>query len=333
MTNTAITLQELEEKLLTLIECDALELILDKTDDSRVYIPYMMNDALEYYFVLEHCMISGPLPHKFPSDTKLQIVSTKYDADKIDTYGLIFRTTDDTVFTIWFSNHRSSCTFYQYHRIGHFWRKGMEHWRRLVYIIGTIHEKYTFLGEHACTPLEKELLPLIEFAPFRYWSPLHEPLDDYYINSRDGILCMKQLAIEVQATAYARMVQFYALLPKTLQSSHWLIAYFAKKLTAPKHNVLYEHLCKKIENASMVYTPRDYGPKHNLQIENIRTQFTKELYADGYIGQYPHFQKGDTILTALEEHPFTILESDSFKFRIHGLCNASNCSYFLYKKG
>ena len=36
---------------------------------------------------------------------------------------------------------------YRYHEIGHFWRDGAEQWRQLVYMIGTIREKYRFLGE------------------------------------------------------------------------------------------------------------------------------------------------------------------------------------------
>lgn len=349
MITKTLTLQELKEKLNTLIECDALELVRDQTDTSLIYIPYMMNDALEYYFILEDCMILGDFLPRLSTDAKLQAVSTKDDYSKCSNseikaeeksdaarqtprHGLIFRTSDDATLTIWFSKSIQNYCFYQYHRIGHFWTKGMEHWRRLVYIIGTIHEKYTFLGEDSCNTLEKELLPLIEFAPFRYWSPLHESLDDYYIDSPDGILCMKKLALEANDFSYAHMVQFYARLPKALQSSSRLIAYYAQKLAAPKHNTLYEYLCKKIEEASQIYAPRDYDMMHNLEIENIRSQFTQKLYADGYTGQYPSFVKGNETLLALEEHPFTILESDTFKFRIHGLCKSSAGIYSLYKE-
>lgn len=56
MNSTAITLNELEEKLHTLLDCDAMEMIPEENDpSSRLYIPYMMNNALENYFILEDC--------------------------------------------------------------------------------------------------------------------------------------------------------------------------------------------------------------------------------------------------------------------------------------
>lgn len=246
-------------------------------------------------------------------------------------FGLIIRHQSHETLTIWFSNCMQSCKFYQYHRIGHFWTKGMEHWRRLVYIIGTIHEKYTFLGKSSCNALEQELLPLIEFAPFRYWSPLHESLDDYYINSQEGILCMKQLATDTKDFSYARMIQLYEHLPCTIQTFPWVISFLAKKLTSPKHKQIYEYLDSKINAASTEYQIRDYGSEINEEIKKIRIQFTKELYADGYVGEYPYFKKENATLIAVEEHPFTILESNTFKFKIYGMILTPEYSIQLYR--
>lgn len=226
--------------------------------------------------------------------------------------------TNETL-TLWYSKCISICQFYQYHRIGHFWTNGNEHWRRLVYIIGTIHEKYTFLGDTSCNATEKEILPLIEFAPFRYWSPLHESLDDYYQNSENGITCMKQLAIDAKDYSLVCMIQLYQSLPQFIQRSKWLNTFLANKLASPRHNTLYECICRKIIAASEVYRIRDYGKELNANIEKIRTRFSEKLYADGYIGQYPYFKKGTADLIAIEEHPFTILESNTFEFRIRGM--------------
>lgn len=53
--NQSITFEELNEKLHTLLTCNALEMILEKDHVSEcIYIPYMMNDALENYFILEN---------------------------------------------------------------------------------------------------------------------------------------------------------------------------------------------------------------------------------------------------------------------------------------
>lgn len=333
MNQKTITPTELKEKLYTLLACDALELIYDTSDPSRIYIPFMMNDALEYYFILENCQATGLFLQQISCNSTLSIIDTpNSDNCNINTrFGLIIRHPNHETTTIWFSKCIQNCRFYQYHRIGHFWTGGMEHWRRLVYIIGTLHEKYTFLGDSSCNTIERELLSLIEFAPFRYWSPLHESLDDYYINSPEGILCMKHLAKKANDFAYVRMIQLYEYLPHCLQTLPCINTFFAKKLTSPKHWKIYEYLFEKINTASEVYDIRDYGPKVNEEIKKIRTQFTKELYTDGYVGQYPYFTKGKSTLIAMEEHPFTILESSTFKFKICGMIFSPEHSIQLYR--
>lgn len=359
------TLTELKEKLNTLLECDALELIPDEKSypslchntvdtisnepfvSNRLYIPYMMNDALEYYLMLEDCQMIGNFSKRIPKDTTLEIISNVSSANNsqaatangkgsctqnsitntISRYALIFHYNNGSILTIWFSECLQVLNFYQYHRIGHFWTEGQEHLRRLVYIIGTLHEKFTYLGTSACNEIEQSLLPLIEFAPFRYWSPLHESLDDYYCDSEEGLLCMYNLAIEAGDKSYARMIRFYHCLPYMLQSTKCIQNILAKKLASPKREALYELLCRKIHLASKSYAVRDYGEKTNAEIEKIRTQFSEKLYAEGFTGQYPYFQKGRAKLVAMEEHPFTILESDTYTFKIRGMVTDKKCHY------
>lgn len=261
------------------------------------------------------------------SDSFETSIKVENGSCKPSLHALIFRYANDEILTIWFSDCSQVCQFYQYHRIGHFWTKGQEHWRRLVYIIGTLHEKYTYLGEAACNPEELQLLPLIEFAPFRYWSPIHESLDEYYCNSEEGIFCMYELATKANDTAYARMVRFYQMLPAKLQSAKWIQHFLAQKLASGKHEALYKLICEKINAASESYAVRDYGPEMNHKIEKIRTQFSEKLYADGFTGKYPYFQKGTIHLIAMEEHPFTILESDTFTFKIRGIITDRNRHY------
>ena len=53
--NTTCTLPELAEYLNKLLDCNALELIFRSDKDSAaLYIPYMMNDALENYLIFCH---------------------------------------------------------------------------------------------------------------------------------------------------------------------------------------------------------------------------------------------------------------------------------------
>lgn len=314
MNKTPLSLEQLNQSIHKLLECDALELVLDThLPDACLYVPYMMNDALEYYFILEDCQITGTFSPKISADTAFEQITAASPKEK---HALIFYPPNGEVLTIWFASCSQTVEYYQYHRIGHFWRKGEEHWRRLVYIVGTIHEKYAFLGPETCNDEELKLLQLMGFAPFRYWSPIHESLDDYYQSSPNGSFFMHQFALEAGDHAYARWIRLYRKFPFSFFEK-----YLAKKLLAPKREALYQLIQKKINEASSPYALRDYGTVRNAEIEKIRKQFSEELLADGYVGEYPNFYKGDTVLVAVEEHPFTIseLEYDHFEFRIYGM--------------
>ena len=45
-----------------LLELEVLELIPKDTDPATMYIPYMMNDAVEYYLILSNCQVMGEIP-------------------------------------------------------------------------------------------------------------------------------------------------------------------------------------------------------------------------------------------------------------------------------
>ena len=82
--NTICTLPELAEYLNKLLDCNALELIFRSDKDSAVlYIPYMMNDALEHYLTLENCQITGTCWENScwdsPSDSS--VATTKLSGD------------------------------------------------------------------------------------------------------------------------------------------------------------------------------------------------------------------------------------------------------------
>lgn len=318
------SLKELENYINKLLDCNALEMIKKaENSENQLYIPYMMNDALENYLILNECQITGSFSKKLPDIVSAEFIHNHPDSGKS---AMIFRKENGEILTIWFTDCVQVLKFYQYHRIGHFWRSGQEHWRRLVYIVGTLHEKYTFLGEFSCNQTERELLHLMEFAPFRYWSPIRESLDEYYEDTSEGLACMMRLAKEAGDTEYARTLSYYDKLSffSTSQSR-------AKKLISQKRENLYQLIDKKITEASERYPIRDYGMKRNAEIEKIRTQFSERLHADGFTGVYPYFQKGDIQLIAMEEHPFTIseLEYDNFDFKIRGMVNESG-QHYLY---
>ena len=144
------------KKLAEIIKCQALEVCWKNGEngEKQICIPYMMNDALECYLILENCRITGVyLPH---CKEKIEAYLTEHQGS----IGLVVKQGKDNVFTLWFEEISEHLECYQYHEIGHFWVQGMEQWRQLVYMIGTIYDKYEYLGEEVCTEKELELIPL-----------------------------------------------------------------------------------------------------------------------------------------------------------------------------
>lgn len=296
----------LQKYLSEICSCQALEVHADK---DNVYIPYMMNDALECFLLFRNAQLIGhPLPD-YEGDTSYEMINRITEG--ITKTGLIFRQGTQNVFTLWYESVYQDLHCYRYDQIGHFWTPGQEHWRRLVYILGTIYDKYQYMGSEVCNPLEIKLLKLMEFAPLYYYSPIHDPLDDIYPNTLDGWQAMKDLAMEACDRRFLLLLEIYRIAP---------IPYISKllrqALNHPARIPLYELLFHKIETASYHYPDRDYGEERNHRIENARKKLSEKLLLEGYQGKYPLFQKGNHQILAMEEHPFTILESKTFQFRI-----------------
>lgn len=309
-----ITNEMLAQRLQELIACHAFELHInkDKHGTQNIYIPYMMNDALECYFLLENGRITGKYLADFTGETTVKAVCDN------TLNVLIFHQGKENVFTLWFEAGYQILNLYRYDQIGHFWVKGEEHWRRLVYIIGTIYDKYEYLGERVCNEQELALLPLMEFAPFRYYSPIHESLDEHYVDTELGLETMMQLAIEAGDREYERLLKWYRRFPIRIVSNALI-----KSLNSPKRQVLYELIYQKMEAASCKYPSRFYTDEINKQISDMRRKATYELTEKGFSGSYPLFSKGKIQIHAVEEHPFTILDWEHFSFRIQFMVSES----------
>ncbi len=311
---TKLSHQELINNLSEILSCNAFELHSETLDNSlqNFYIPYMMNDALECYITLTNSHMTG----SYISDFKGEITVELVESDSRP--ALIFHQGTDNVFTIWFEEAYKELKLYRYDQIGHFWVKGQEHWRQLVYIIGTMYDKYAYLGNEVCNEEELALIPLMEFAPFRYYSPIHEPLDEYYPNTENGLYCMQSLALEVQDRSFYYFTRIYEKLPY-----RWISNLLAKALNHPKRQSLYEHIYKKMQSASIHYSERSYASDLNNKITAERKSITDILLSKGFTGEYPRFYKDNIQILATEEHPFTILESDTFDFKIQLMVSES----------
>lgn len=309
-----LTNEQLAEKIQELITCHAFELHKFKNADGtrNIYIPYMMNDALECYILLENARITGKYLSNYTGETT---VKTAND-DTLNV--LVFHQGKENVFTLWFEQSYQVLNLYRYDQIGHFWVKGEEHWRRLVYIIGTIYDKYEYMGASVCNKDELELLPLMEFAPFRHYSPISDSLDEHYLNSQKGLETMMRFAEEAKDTKYLRLLKWYQRFQLPMLQKKLI-----KKLNASERQTLYETIYKKIEVASYQYPSRSYAPEIQEQISASRREATNILLKKGFTGEYPLFHKGNLQVHALEEHPFTILDWEHYSFRIQFMVSES----------
>lgn len=299
-----LSYSQLQQLVATLTEHVPFELVMRPADDGSLegYVPYILNDSIECYLVLEQCRVVGE-----PLDNYQGLTEVRF-ADH--TTGCSVHQ-GDNIYTLWFTGARLHLSLYRYHEIGHFWAQGQEQWRRLVYIIGTIYDKEKYAPEPCCTPEELELARLIEFAPFRVWSPVRQSILSLYPETAQGALAFAAIADEVGDKHFARVARRYAKHQNPLLSM-----YLSHRLIKEKSLSIYGAIMDKVIAASSVYPSRDYGEMQNAEMQCIRDQVTHELYKEGFTGTYPVFHRDGMEVLATEEHPFTIMESDDYRFRI-----------------
>lgn len=302
-------------KLAEIIKCQALEVCWKNSQngEKQTCIPYMMNDALECYLILENCRITGA--YLLHCKEKTEVYLTEHNGS----VGLVVKQGEDNVFTLWFEEITEHLACYQYHEIGHFWVQGMEQWRQLVYMIGTIYDKYEYLGEEVCTEKELELIPLMEFAPFRAWSPVGNSLEDWYTDTITGVETMKKMALLTGEKGFAKLLDRYEKKP-VARLEKKIEKFLAGKNGAGVYQVIYRKVCE----ASNEYPRRDYGKEMNEKIKRQRKEMIHILEEKGFAGQYPCFRRGTMQVMAVEEHPFTIFEAEDFVFRIQFMVSVSS---------
>ena len=278
----------------------------------------MMNDALECYLILKHGRMTGEYLDDFDGEMAAEVVMTENGPAVICRQGL------ENVFTIWFEDAFRELQCYRYDQIGHFWVQGQEQWRRLVYIIGTIHDKYNYMGESVCNEKEMALMPLMEFAPFRYFSPIHEPLDEYYSDSVEGLECMEALSREAGDRWFLLLMRVYKRFAPGGLLKQGLVQVLSDSLSRPGRNRLYQLIFEKVREASIEYPERKYPSSLEEEIQAKRAVVCEQMRQSGFIGEYPLFEREKVQILAMEEHPFTILESDQYKFKIQYMVSEVN---------
>ncbi len=296
--------KQLIKLLKDLIETESLEFVRDLEKPDCIRIPYMMSDALENYLVLEDCSVDGLLEEELAIGTAIRINSDGFRLK------IFFITPEGRELRLECSRAVQSITLYQYHRTGHYWVEGNEFLRRLVYIVGTVHDKAEYMGRHYCNETELSYYHLIEFAPFRYWSPVDESMDDWYHNSAAGTEVMRCLAREAGDDRFQWMLDQYMESPEIRNV-------LAKYLAGNDGSRIMECLQRRIIKGSLPYEERKYDTSLTDRIEKKRKAITIQLLKEGYSGEYPEFKRGDKELLIIEEQPFTLMEWDHTEYGFH----------------
>lgn len=337
--------EQLQNIIEELLDWDALELQIREDRDEQpaeVLFPYLMNDATEYFVRLQDCRIQGSWCGDKKGVLSVAFETEEIDeAETVDDGGVLLITQDNgTILRISYNRALEEMHCYQYHRIGHDWRREKDHLRirRLVNLLCVLHDKCSYLGEAASTETERKISLLMEFQPFCYWTPINDSIEEWYPESLEGIYAMEDLAEEAKDTVYLELLQQYRLFWENLDESltgkrmqKQLFKLREKQnllqraLVLPEHEGILDLLEQKIEAESLHWEPRSYSPELTLQMEEERRKKEETYQRKGYQGSYPLLWKteetesGDVKerkLLFVEEHPFTELEWSDYCFRI-----------------
>ena len=142
-----------------------------------IYAAYLMNDAVESYFVFEQSVMTG-------SYKELECEQTASIVHDDNGYMLIVNQSGENRFTIRFTNLHMQTTCFDYGCMGHFWVKGYEYLRQLEYQFADIRDKYRYLGKDFCTEQELIFMQLADFPPIKKFRSVPE---QYYVPYPDSV--------------------------------------------------------------------------------------------------------------------------------------------------
>jgi len=278
-----------------------------RTDDKTIYdVPYMLNDALECYLVFTGASMQGEYLDGLEDVTDVELL------EEGCRQCLIIRQGVQNTCTLWFEEVHRELALYRFHEIGHFWEPGAEQWRRLVYIVGTMEDKYLFMGEEVCNEQELSLILLMQFTPFYRYYPAKICIPEEYVMTEEGCLCMLDLALEAGDRTYANLIRLYLRFPGAFMEKC-----LYRALMNQKRGKLYDLIFRKAAEASGQYPERDYGNENNRFRDRQRQMLAECFQKHGYTGTYPNYRKETVYVQVTEEHPFTRMESfEKFRFQL-----------------
>lgn len=310
-------------------ECELWQAKTDPEDCFRW--TYMFNDSVESYIWLEGVSITGEY-RKEEACLELHLQQAE------QRMGISGQQQSGVAFCIWFDRATFRAKLYRYHEIGHFWVRGAEHWRQLVYELGIIEDKKQYLSEAmACSMQELALLPLLEFAPIRTYYSVPWDEGETFSTSDEGIRAFLQLCQEAEGEAHTdwekkccrKLQQRYESNVDRVDGDR---DQKTERLLGTKYGLaLYQALRRRIIEASTEYGERNFGEGKNEWIQACKKDIENEYQRLGWQGSYPDFYRRSGFwyeqIHVVEEQPFT---TDATQYRFHGM--VSRCARFRYSR-
>lgn len=310
--------EDMPEEFFRLAQVFELNVFEPVTIDGEkdIHAAYLMNDAVESYFVFEQSIITG----EYKNGDFWQTASIEHDSKG---YMLIVNQGGENIFTIRFVRLYIRTMYFDYGCMGHFWVKGYEYLRQLEYQLADVRDKYRYLGGSSCTQKELVLMQLADFPPIKKYRSVPEP---YYVPYPDKIYpeavqYLIGIADRTGDSSMARQLKSYMKNPTALKCR--ILSYMFHKKS---HGSFIDNIIADLRRAAAVYNKRTFSEKEELQYANVHRQ------AESAMNRFT--EKGYECLLYREE-PF-MYSKDSITYKEHvmvfrkGMINR-HCDIYTYE--
>lgn len=252
------------EMLEELLEQQQFELLIENgTEEKRIRLVYLMNDAVESFLIFDKVRLTGNYLENYEGPLKSSL------SEEENQYVLSVWQGENVV-TLFFENLELEVHLYNYGEIGHFWVPGYEYLRQLEYRIAIARDKLEYLGEEFCTEEEAKLVQLADFPPLNYCcypavpAKYIVPKEAPWVPSEAAFAIMEELAEEAKDRSLLQLLAFYRYFPNPV-----IARLVARALHQNRHGAVIDLLTEKLKKEAAGYPNRSFGEEADKQLNSL----------------------------------------------------------------
>lgn len=252
------------EMLEELLEQQQFELLIENgTEEKRIRLVYLMNDAVESFLIFDKVRLTGNYLENYEGPLKSSL------SEEENQYVLSVWQGENVV-TLFFENLELEVHLYNYGEIGHFWVPGYEYLRQLEYRIAIARDKLEYLGEEFCTEEEMKLVQLADFPPLNYCcypavpAKYIVPKETPWVPSEAAFAIMEELAEEAKDRSLLQLLAFYRHFPNPV-----IARLVARALHQNRHGAVIDLLTEKLKKEAAGYPNRSFGEEADKQLNSL----------------------------------------------------------------